>query len=295
MLRQYNDVILTTEEATLKLAWDHGLYKVGSHTNKFLHMHKYYELFYVVNSSISVVFSDRTVRVGKDEIIIIPPQVLHMILADDDEMIRFCAFVSVEKAALSVDGELTLLSIFDSQRVIPMSEFPEAALAFERLKKYSSHYSQETRQLISACFHEILYLMKLAYRNTLRSSGEKSRSSLDNDELIHIIDVYINTQFANEPSLSELSELLPLSERQTRRMIREIYGRPFKNQLLYLKMQNAARLLAETELTAEYIAGFVGYKSVHGFYTEFEKTFGTTPIEYRKRAASGDEYPPVGQ
>lgn len=285
MSTQYNDVVLTTDEMNIKLIFDDGLYDKAIGMKKFLHTHRYYELFYVVNSNLCVVFPDKTVKVEKDEILIIPPQTMHTTIADDEELVRCCISFIIEKSDLSHSTDISLLSIFDSLKVISMTAYPESEFAFARLKKYSMLYCSEKKHLMSACFHEILYLLKLAYRDALCQSGVNYDTTSNTEEDVHIIDLYINTNFAKEPSLSEIARLLHKSKRQTSRLISKIYGRPFKDQIIFLKMQNAARLLSETELTAENIARIVGYKSVHGFYTEFEKSFGITPIDHRKQTA----------
>ena len=49
-----------------------------------------------------------------------------------------------------------------------------------------------------------------------------------------------------------------------------------------MRLQEACRLLGQTDLSIEEIAIRVGYCSVSGFYTAFQKEMGMTAGNYRK-------------
>ncbi len=280
---QHNDVILNTESLKLKLMFDFGLRRGANMTYDFLHIHKYYELFYVESGTLRIIFPNKTVSLHESELIIIPPQTIHMTSADDTVSMRYCIQFTVEATDTKGSTDKKFAELFDSQAIISTNGYTQVKLSFERLREYSMLDCCEKKYLMSACFQEIIYLVKMIYRKYLEPNQKTRKEFSSKENLVYLIDNYINKNFAGEISLSSLSEQLYLSERQTSRLVCELYGKTFTKQVIFLKMQNATKLLHDTNHTVEHIAAVVGYKSVHSFYTAFYNTFGMTPIEYRKR------------
>ena len=52
-------------------------------------------------------------------------------------------------------------------------------------------------------------------------------------------------------------------------------------------MQEAQKLLLETELTVGEIAAKIGYENPNKFTSAFKKTYGVTPTEFKKRCPIG--------
>lgn len=48
------------------------------------------------------------------------------------------------------------------------------------------------------------------------------------------------------------------------------------------RMQEAKRLLEETNLNVEAISGLCGYRTFHYFSRKFKETYGYTPTQYRE-------------
>ncbi len=60
-------------------------------------------------------------------------------------------------------------------------------------------------------------------------------------------------------------------------------GGTFSDILQRVRLEEAAVLLRETDLTVEQIAERTGYQSISGIYKRFRTVFHMTPNEYRKR------------
>ena len=76
------------------------------------------------------------------------------------------------------------------------------------------------------------------------------------------------------------------SSRHLARRISEETGGNFSDMLMHMRVQRAAELLAETDLTMEEIAGQAGYGSTSGLYKRFHAVYGMSPGEYRKLCQS---------
>ena len=96
-----------------------------------------------------------------------------------------------------------------------------------------------------------------------------------------IIDDYLSDLSYKKVTLSELAGRLNLSNRQTIRLIKQIYNATFSETISVTRMKIAKSMIENTELTLEKISEFVGY-SYKGFLRAFKKATGKTPSEFRK-------------
>ncbi|MBR7165454.1 MAG: helix-turn-helix transcriptional regulator [Clostridia bacterium] len=104
-----------------------------------------------------------------------------------------------------------------------------------------------------------------------------------------LIEEHIGTRYHAPDGLAGLAKKLFLSQRQTRKLVRQFFGEDYKTLIIRQRMEMAQILLEERENTLEEVAESVGYRSYSGFHLAFVRTFGQSPGEYR-RAALEKEY-----
>ncbi|MCQ2400743.1 MAG: AraC family transcriptional regulator [Lachnospiraceae bacterium] len=106
--------------------------------------------------------------------------------------------------------------------------------------------------------------------------------TLDFENRTCIIDRFFQKNYAKQISEDDLAELLHISRRQLVRVLKESYGKSFRERLLETRMEHASWLLKTTGEKTNEIAGHVGYASEAAFYRAFKSYYGMTPSEYRK-------------
>ena len=84
-------------------------------------------------------------------------------------------------------------------------------------------------------------------------------------------------------TLERLTAICHISNEHLRRLCRREMGRTPMHQVIYLRMQHAAKLLVETDEKIETIANSIGYRNAFVFSTTFKKWVGWPPSEYRSR------------
>lgn len=67
------------------------------------------------------------------------------------------------------------------------------------------------------------------------------------------------------------------------RDLRKATGLTFSGYVTEVRMQEAAKLLSESDMTVEEILFACGYQSKSTFYRAFSKTYGCSPLEYRTK------------
>ena len=84
-------------------------------------------------------------------------------------------------------------------------------------------------------------------------------------------------------TLESLSEAFHLSKPYLSRYIREKTGTTFQEVVKEERMKKARSMLRHTNHTVETIAAEVGYENVEHFNRLFKKSYGMTPVQYRKQ------------
>lgn len=100
---------------------------------------------------------------------------------------------------------------------------------------------------------------------------------------------YIETHYKNG-SLSDVAEELKQPTYYISRLLKKHTGSNFKELLQQRKLQQAAYLLSQTQLSAETIMDAIGYDNSSYFYRKFREKYGCSPKEYRTTFDS--QFPP---
>ncbi len=97
-----------------------------------------------------------------------------------------------------------------------------------------------------------------------------------------LMEEYFVDHFADGEGLAGLAGRLYLSERRTRTLVKEYFGRDYKEIVVAQRMELAEILLRDSELPLEEIAAEVGYRSYSGFYLAYLRYWGRAPGEARQ-------------
>ena len=92
---------------------------------------------------------------------------------------------------------------------------------------------------------------------------------------------YISEHYNEDIYLDFLAEKFNTNAKYLSRRIKQYINIGFKDYLLKLRIDNAKRLLTETDMSIISIAESVGIPRRNTFIEVFKKIVGTTPSEYR--------------
>ena len=111
--------------------------------------------------------------------------------------------------------------------------------------------------------------------------AKEQHITVGREERIVEIITFIQKNYAHV-TLETLSEYFHLSKPYLSKYIKEKAGMTFQEVVKEERMKKACLLLKETLKTVETIAAEVGYENVEHFNRLFKKTYGITPVQYRK-------------
>ena len=146
-------------------------------------------------------------------------------------------------------------------------------------------FSRVSKLMLSDSIHAQLRAESLVLLLLSRAAGEETKSKPSTEQgsanaLIGITDKMAHC-FAEEYDARVYAAMLNLSLDRFQHLFKECMGISPYAYYLSLRMENAARLLADTDLKIKDIAECSGYRDPLYFTQAFRKTFGMTPREYR--------------
>ena len=94
---------------------------------------------------------------------------------------------------------------------------------------------------------------------------------------------YIQQNFTGKISLREFGVQFHLSEKYISRYFKEHFHITLSQYVAYLRLEYAKQLLQDTDISVTEVAMRSGYQNISYFIRSFKKTYGVSPLKYRKK------------
>ena len=254
-----------------------------------LHRHNYVEMMIVLSGSITHRIDGEPFTLSTGEVLIMNKHVSH----------------SVERSGKDDIG----VNIIMSDRFIYGVTSELAGTVFSSLIKENAKQSGAPiylafrtggRKYLENAIENLLFELTVRGEDVGVMSGTVSLLlrylSLENDELLirgnvktdkddaRRLDVlsYVKSNYRTA-SLTELSDKLYLTVPYLSKVIKESFGKSFKELVVDERMERARTSIEETTLPIGDIIRSVGYENESYFHREFKKRYGTTPLAIRKK------------
>lgn len=202
---------------------------------------------------------------------------LNTLIIDDTKLTNYLIAGHYEKAKTLI-GEFTSQISQDNPQ--PYISILTTILNILYINNIDSGSSLPTTELISSVLSKPKaeideYIGKLI--DILEENIQPSVSKVDIGEVI----AYIAEHYSEDIYLDSLAEKFNTNAKYLSRRIKQHINIGFKDYLLKLRIDNAKRLLTETDMSINSIAEIVGIPRRNTFIGVFKKIVGTTPSEYR--------------
>ena len=248
------------------------------------HIHAYCEVFVCVRGEAVLSTEKGDLILESGMIAIVPPGVSHICLSTDrggwdsigllvsKRRVRGCANLYDATAGFLYMGEIKLFR--DEEEIA------------ERLYHAASDTDADRIITPLTVLTDLLYLREKSCfrvsRNTAFGGG-----SYDINQLAQL-EQLINVYYSRNITLEEAAGKLFVSKSQLNRLVRQQYGMTFHRLISSRRLEAAARLLSETDFTAERISTLVGFRTKSCFYDAFIERYGVTPNGFRKMNSVGE-------
>ena len=197
--------------------------------------------------------------------------------------------VSFFKSLLDVNDPRfqTILAALENEKPVLLSEadLPLQMAMVQSIKDIKQcHLQGTTRNLyLEAKALELLTLqMEQLLATNAGSNKKEHRFSPADIEKLHLVKEFIQTNFLQRITLSELALRFGLNEFKLKSGYKKLFGSPIYSTIHHLRMQTAADLLKNNIMNISEVTDFVGYSNISHFSAAFKKKFGYSPSISRK-------------
>ncbi|MGM9683636.1 MAG: helix-turn-helix domain-containing protein [Eubacteriales bacterium] len=249
--------------------------RIFSDFKHFAHIHKSYELIYVIKGSFECIVDNKTYNLKENECAMIFPYQIHSWKISSNGEIYIVVF--------SEDFVKHFTNITASQvsknPVFKCSEEVAPYFLKSLYVKYPNYSGKPDRQMtmqIKSCLYGIL-------GDFLRQADFDSSPSSDTNNLMVGILNYISTHFNENISLQSISKELGYSYQYVSKSFNQYVQTNFKTLLNQYRFEYAKQLLSETSKSISEIAFESGFQSIRNFNYVFYSFTNLTPREFRNK------------
>ncbi|ARV16618.1 AraC family transcriptional regulator [Polaribacter sp. SA4-12] len=245
------------------------------------HFHPQHELTFIEKSKGTKFIGDYVGPFDEEELVLVRSNVPHC-----------------WKNSVLTDSECSSIVIQWNKGIY--ARVPEMELVFKMLKSASKGiiFSKKDTREVFLLIKELLKLdgtqlyLKLQNLLVILSGFEYYQLSEKNfiDDLpsefssrIRKIHNYVENNYQKKIKLSEMANLVNMSEQSFSRFFSKIMGRPFFTFLNEYRINLAKRMLMDTDWSVREICFACGYESVPFFHRQFKKFGDNTPSSYRNK------------
>ncbi len=251
------------------------------------HWHDEIEIIYIENGQMKIRIPSKSFLLEKGDCLIINSNILHYGTA-----IMECDLHSLVFSPTLISGDEN--SVFAKKYINPLlscSDFSDYFIKAGSNEKVARWFCRAFEALAQDCYgHEFIVRENLSriclfLYAEFNPQTDTPNVPLDQDNLrIRKMLVYIQKNFAENISLSEISNAADISERECLRCFkRTIQLSPIQYLLKYRIMQGAEMLLRNPADSISEIATLCGFDSPSNFSKIFKRFYNCTPREYRKK------------
>ncbi len=249
------------------------------------HFHDEYEIYYLMEGERFYFIDQDSYTVHKGNLVIVPKNQIHMSgtssVAYHD---RILIEVSEEpfSSFFSSMNELSLPDLFNECRGViefdrRSQEYVEACLSKINTEITEKKAGYRTSVMISL---SMLLVYALRFRMEHPVTGTNEASSRK-QQMVHQVTDYILSNYADDLSLASVSDIFFINKCYLSRIFKESTNLTVNEYINVTRINNASRLLADSDLSISEVAEQCGYKSP----TYFEKVFRSyreiSPLRYR--------------
>lgn len=250
-----------------------------------LHSHPFSELFYVVSGNGTFVAEGSEFPVGKNDMVIINPQVQHTE--------KSLYTTPLEYIVLGIDGlSFSFENIASAQDGISMQTASGAVYKYNMQSSNVYAYlnimleeiSQKKENYETVCQNLLEILLVCMLRNDNLSIVQEDKNLL-NRECTQIRN-YLDANYAEDITLDTLASLTHMNKYYMAHAFTKYAGMSPMSYLQQKRVQEARSLLESTNCSIAQISNILGFSSQSYFSQVFKKSTGKTPNQHRAEQKS---------
>lgn len=252
---------------------------------KTYHLHQDYEIFYLLEGECVYLINGRTSYVEKGQLVLISKNVIHKTMRTQGKNFARMVINFRDDFLPEAEQELAHKLFHSSPPVVSIPDEKQSGINRIIQNLYLEYQNKEDyldlygRSLLSQLLIESLRIVE----EKGLSTGEKidlpyEKGARDIAEIV----TYINESFSSDVSLSSLSRQFHRNEQYISRLFKQVTGCNIVDYVNAVRINEAKRLLMETNMKIYQIAHRIGYSNPVHLWRVFTRITGTSPNQYRE-------------
>ena len=250
----------------------------------YLHAPNYYKLvFYKNESGTEYIGEGGIVLTEPNMLVLTKPLTFHMVYTPPKNPCERYVIYFMESFRYESGFDSCVFDILNSENNSSFIRMDEkiASTVFEKLAMMESALIEDSPY--SEAFAKIYLIEILANLSQLPKNYDQKRIDLVADQnKIFLIKNYIDSEYANIKSISELSEKFFYSREHITREFKRSFNTSIYHYILNRKLLLSKKLLL-SGISIERAAQQAGFTNISAFIRLFKKNAGMTPSEYQKK------------
>ena len=250
-----------------------------------VHWHDELEIIYLYSGFLTVSISGENYIGTPGDAFVVSPGNLHFMGSQAGEVDYFTFLFPLKYISFCINDMLDdkLLEPLKNGHLMISPRVKDTAKELcEQLVEIYVAKNKKTESIITAQIKTKIILLQFIlhmWENGFIIENDKSGRNTVEKEMIS----YIQQSFTGEISLKKFGEQFHLSEKYVSQYFKEHFYITLSKYVTYLRVEHAKQLLQNSDIPVTEVAMLSGYQNVSYFIRSFKKTYGVSPLKYRKK------------
>ena len=250
-----------------------------------VHWHDEFEIIYVRSGFLTVSISGESYIGKTGDAFVVSPGNLHLMGSQTGTVDYYTFLFPLKYISFRTDDMLDekLLEPLNSGHLMICPRVNDTAkeLCEQLIKIYEAKNDESESKITTQVRTKIIllqFILEMWKKGFVTENDTSGRNTVEKEMVS-----YIQQNFMEKISLKEFSEQFHLSEKYISRYFKEHFHITLSQYITHLRLEHAKQLLQDTDIPVTEIAMQSGYQNVSYFIRSFKKTYGVSPLKYRKK------------
>ena len=250
-----------------------------------VHWHDEFEIIYVRSGFLTVSISGESYIGKTGEAFVVSPGNLHLMGSQSGTVDYYTFLFPLKYISFRTDDMLDekLLEPLNSGHLMICPRVNDTAkeLCEQLIKIYEAKNDESESKITTQVRTKIIllqFILEMWKKGFVIENDTSGRNTVEKEMVS-----YIQQNFTGKISLREFGEQFHLSEKYISRYFKEHFHITLSQYVTYLRLEHAKQLLQDTDIPVTDVAMQSGYQNVSYFIRSFKKTYGVSPLKYRKK------------
>ena len=249
-----------------------------------VHWHDEFEIIYVKSGLLTVSISGESYIGKAGDAFVVSPGNLHLMGSQTGTVDYFTFLFPLKYISFRTDDMLDdkLIEPLNSGHLMISPEIKDTVKEqCEQLARvYAAEIDKSESKITSQIRKKIILLQfihELWKKGFIVENDTTGRNTVEKEMVS-----YIQQNYTGKILLREFGEQFHLSEKYISRYFKEHFHITLSQYVTYLRLEHAKQMLQETDISVTEVAMQSGYQNISYFIRSFKKTYGVSPLKYRK-------------